>query len=195
MKKIICHMILLFALLFMTVKAQQPRVEKPPRYPNELSKLKLYQSAKWKNIVPHVSTRDEVEQIMGEPEPIYDQRFYDKKFNDYLVGYDYDSDWIVMISYIGEYGDLRHLVGRVFDIRLYPKKRISMEGVKFSSAFIPSSTIDRVHNEEFTEYYDKFGLYYSIYAKNSPDGQHLAGDLKLIKYDVADKEEESESAP
>jgi hypothetical protein len=189
MKKLACNIALLFALLCVVGQARQTPLPNTSHYPNELPGLKLYQSARWKQVVPHVSTRAEVERILGEPEPIYDQRFYDAKSNDYLVGYDYDADWIVIITYMGEYGDSRHLAGRVSDVRLYPKKRVSMRGVKFPPDFLASRTWIKDRSEEYTDYSDKFGLYYSIYAKDSPDGQHLAGDLRVIGYRAPDEEE------
>ena len=45
-------------------------------------------------------------------------------------------------------------------------------------------------NEEGTVYYDKFGLRYSIYAKDSADGRFHAGDLQSIIYGPSDKETE-----
>ena len=70
------------------------------RYPNELPNLKLFASAKWRSVIPHVSTRADIERIMGEPSRIFDPRFYVPKFDDYLVGYDYDKDWIVEFIFI-----------------------------------------------------------------------------------------------
>jgi hypothetical protein len=192
MKQIISLVILVTALI--VANAQQLSSEGKLRYPNELPNLKLYQEARWNSILPNVSTRDDVERILGKPLPIYDERFYVEKFNDYLVGYDYDADWIIFVHYWGEGGDVpASAVGRVADITLHPRKRVSLRGVKFPSAFSASGYIDRRSKSEGKTYYDSSGLTYSIYAKDTSDGRHLEGDLKVIVYGPPDKADEKDN--
>jgi hypothetical protein len=154
-------------------------------YPNELPQLKLYQEAKWSALEPYVSTRADVDRILGEPVPVYDELL-----RDYVNGYEYDGEWKVVITYIGQGGDLPDsLVGRVSHITLYPQKRVSLRGVEFLPTFSRYTYKDRRDsNVEGIVYYDKFGLRYSVYSKDSPDGRVHAGDLYLIIYGPSDEQ-------
>src|SRR5947199_7394214 len=109
MKRIIFKLtLILFALVptGIVIRPQSEPAHEKSRYPNELPNLQLYSSSKWKVIIPYVYTRDDVERILGAPARIYDHRFYVKKFDDYLVGYDHDMDWIIIVTYIAEGGSL-----------------------------------------------------------------------------------------
>lgn len=79
------------------------------------------------------------------------------------------------------------VAGRVSTIELYPKKRISLIGADFS-AFRGARYTGR--DEETTSYYDKFGLRYLVYEKDSADGRFHAGDLKRIEYGPSDEDTE-----
>ena len=197
MKRIISKWTLIFFTLVLTgivAQAQSDSASEKLRYPNELPNLRLYASAKWRSIVPYVSTRDDVERILGAPAHLYDQRFYIKKFDDYLVGYEYDLDWIIIVSYIAEGGSLPvSLVGHVSEISLYPRKRISLHGVKFPPAFTRSTYENS--KIELTVYYDKFGLKYSIYSRVSAGDAHEIGDLEAIEYGVSDEDEAKAAHP
>jgi hypothetical protein len=80
------------------------------------------------------------------------------------------------------------VAGRALHITLYPKKRVSLVGADFS-AFKGVGTYTG-HDEESTDYYDKFGLRYVVYAKDTADGRFHAGDLKLITYGPSNGETE-----
>src|SRR5712691_4144990 len=58
---------MLFALIFTVGQAQQLSAKGGRPYPNELPNLKLYQDAKWKSVQPYISTRADVDRILGEP--------------------------------------------------------------------------------------------------------------------------------
>jgi hypothetical protein len=97
-------------------------------------------------------------------------------------GYDSDPEWTIIVIYIGEdkYTP-KTLVGRVDSIMLVPKKRVSLRGVVFPAAF-EKSGIRNERGIEFSVYRDSFGLSYSVYDHDSPDGQNEAGDLSQISY-------------
>jgi hypothetical protein len=197
MKRIISKStLILFALVLtgIVTRAQFDLSREKSRYPNELPNLQLYESAKWKSIVPYVSTRDDVERALGAPARVYDQRFYVKKFDDYLVGYDHNLDWIIIVTYIAEGGSLPpSLVGRVSDISVYPRKRISLQGMEFPPAFTRSTYEN--NKTELTVYHDKFGLKYSIYSRVSAGDSHEIGDLEAIEYGVSDEDEAKAAHP
>jgi hypothetical protein len=157
---------------------QSPSKVKSP-YPNELPTLKLYQEAKWNSLKPLVSTIDDVEKLLGEPVPVADDRLHGD------FGFEYDPDWTIVISVVGKGGELPDsLAGRVFHITLYPKKRVSLVGADFS-AFRGATYTG--HDEETTSYYDKFGLWYSVYAKSTADGRFHPGDLEYVMYGPSDE--------
>lgn len=186
-------MVFTLVLTGMVAEAQFDSKSEKSRYPNELPNLQLYASAKWIAILPYVSTRDDVERILGAPARVYDRRFYLKKFDDYLVGYDHDLDWIIIVTYIAESDSLPpSLVGRVSDISLYPRKGISLEGFEFPRAF-QRSTYEN-NKTELTVYSDKFGLKYSVYSRVSAGDSHKIGDLEAIKYGASD-EDQAKAAP
>jgi hypothetical protein len=110
-----------------------------------------------------------------------------------MIGDDYDPDWTIFIEVLGSDPDLTDAVrGRVLYVYLYPKKCISLIGADFSAFKSDSYTYSRdpsVGETVFgTVYYDKFGLRYSVYAKDSPDGRFHAGDLASIIYGPSNEE-------
>jgi hypothetical protein len=114
MKKMTCLTVtMLVALTFTVGHAQQSPTEGQIRYPNELPLLKLYQEARWKPIVPYVSTKEDVEKVLGEPVLIGAEDSAARVF-----GYAYDPDWTIVVSYVGDPVDA--IVGRVAEITLRP---------------------------------------------------------------------------
>jgi hypothetical protein len=179
-----------FGILAMTLVAfvfgvtQSESQLRQPRYPNELPNLKLYEDAKWKTLKPYISTVDDVVNLLGEPVPILG----DGSRGD-VQGYEYDPDWTVVVDVLGSDPDLKDSVrGRLLNVILYPKKRVSVVGADFSAFRVFSYTDSRQPNVEGTVYYDKFGLRYSVYAKDTPDGRFHAGDLESIIYGPSDEE-------
>jgi len=169
------------ALIFTVGQAQQLSSKRESPYPNELPNLKLYEDAKWKSLQPYISTRVDVDRILGEPVLVYDETLHS-----YVNGYEYDPDWRIVIAYVGKGGDLPNsLNGRVSHITLYPKKRVSLEGVEFTSAF-RRYIYGTDGGMTGTVYYNEFGLRYSTFVKDSADGRFHAGDLNLIIYGPSD---------
>ena len=178
----------LLPLTFIGGQAQQRPPEGKVRYPNELPHLKLYQEAKWKSIVPYVSTEEDVERVLGEPVPIYEE-----DSATWVYCYDYDSDWTIVISYVGD--PIDSIAGRVAEITLRPRGRVPMVGVTFPSAFHRGDVIDGSRKAKFVAYQDKYGLRYLVYGKDAADGRFLAGDLDSISYGVSNEEEKKHRSP
>ena len=168
------------ALAFAAAQAGQSPSKAGRPYPNELPTLKIYEQAKWNSLKPYVSTVDDIEKVLGKPVAVYDDLLHT-----YDAGFQDDPDWTIVIDVVGKGGDLPDSVaGRISDINLYPKRRVSLVGADFS-AFRGYTYRER--NEEGTVYYDKFGLRYVVYEKDSADGRFHAGDLARIIYGPSDE--------
>lgn len=183
MNKLINVLVITFVALAVAA-AQTESQSKQPRYPNELPNLKLYQDAKWNALKPYVSTADDADKLLGKPVRVFDYRLQRDDW-----GYDCDPDWTIFVDVLGGDPDLADSVrDRVVHVYLNPKKRISLVGADFS-AFKSYSYMDsRDPNVGGTVYYDKSGLRYSVYAKDTPDGRFHAGDLESIIYGPSDEE-------
>jgi hypothetical protein len=180
MNKLTSLIVFMFCTLaFVTGQAGQAPSPSESPYPNELPNLKLYQQAKWNTLRPFVSTIDDIVKVFGRPMPVYDNQL-----QTYVGGYEDDPDWTIMISIVDKGGHMPDsMTGRLDAIELYPKKRVSLVGVDFPSCFYRDVYTDsRDSNIEVTGYYDKFGLRYSVYSKDSADGRFHAEDLKSIIY-------------
>ncbi|MFN2510567.1 MAG: hypothetical protein ABR568_03880 [Pyrinomonadaceae bacterium] len=191
MKKIICLIvIMLFALTFIIGQAQQSLPEGKIRYPNELPHLKLYREARWKSIAPYVFREEDVEKVLGQPVLVREE-----DSATWVYGYDYDPDWTIVVSYVGGSDSLDPIAGRVAEITLRTRRRVSMRGVTFPSAFHRGKVIDGSRNAEFVAYQDEFGLRYLVYAKDTVDGRFRAQDLDSISYGASNEEEEKHTDP
>ena len=189
MKKLTCSTLtMLFALTFIGGQAQQRPAEGKLRYPNELPHLKLYQAAMWKSVRPYGSTEEAVEQVLGPPVLIYEEHAALG-----VYGYDYDPDWTIVISYVGD--PIEAIVGRVAEITLRPRRRVSMQGVTFPAAFHRGEVIDSSRKSKFIAYQDPFGLRYLLYAKAAANGRFRAGDLDSISYGPSAEEAEKHKSP
>jgi hypothetical protein len=174
-------------IAFAVAVAQAESQPQQPRYPNELPNLKLYQDARWNALKPYISTIDDGVKLLGEPVRVFDYRL-----QRYDWGYD-DPDWTIFVDVLGSDPDLTDAVrGRVLHVYVNPKKCISLVGADFSAFKSDSSTYSRDPSVGGTVYamiyYDKFGLRYSVYAKDTPDGRFHAGDLASIIYGPSDEE-------
>jgi hypothetical protein len=164
--------------LFVLGDAQELSQKRGGVYPNEISSLKLYKGAKWRSIVPYVSTQLDVESILGSPHPISIEAF------GWIGGYDDDPEWKIVVFYVGNVCP-GALTGRVESICLWPKKRVSLKGVLFSKRFEKSGVNYPDQGIELSVYRDSFGLSYSVYDRDTPDGRIHAGDLHQISYSAA----------
>jgi len=183
MSKLITVLVITFIALAVAVAQSESR-PKQTRYPNELPNLKLYQDAKWNALKFYVSTYDDGVKLLGEPVRVFDYRLHRDDW-----GYDYDPDWTIFVDVLGSDPDLTDSVrGRIVHVYLNPKKRVSLVGADFSAFKAYGYTDSRDPNVEGTVYYDKFGLRYSVYAKDTADGRFHAGDLESIIYGPSDEE-------
>lgn len=183
MSKRITVLVITFIALAVAVAQTESR-PKQTRYPNELPNLKLYQDAKWNALKPYISTYDDGVKLLGEPVRVFNYRLHRDDW-----GYDYDPDWTIFVDVLGSDPDLTDSVrGRVVHVYLNPKKRVSLVGADFSAFKAYTYTDSRDPNVEGTVYYDKFGLRYSVYAKDTSDGRFHAGDLESIIYGPSEEE-------
>ena len=182
MNKVINVLVITFVAL--VAASQTESQSKQPRYPNELPNLKLYEDAKWNALKPYLSTADDVDKLLGEPVRVCDYRLHA-----YYWGYDYDPDWTIFVDVLGSDPDLTDSVrGRIVHVYLNPKKRVSLVGADFSAFKAYAYMDSRDPNVGGTVYHDKFGLRYSVYAKDTPDGRFHTGDLESIIYGPSDEE-------
>jgi hypothetical protein len=188
MKSMVCRALLLpifLVGLVATARAQTGISTEESRFPNELPGFVLYRDAKWKTIEPFRSTKEEVERVLGEPVPMFSE-----SLKAWMMGYENDPDWRLIVIYVGEGSSLpESLTGHVLNIRLEPKKRLSLEGFVFPVEFLKGYLKDRVRNIECFTYDDRYGLHYSLYAKDSPDGRFHKGDLQVIVYGASEETE------
>jgi hypothetical protein len=189
MKKITYLIILLLTLSLKAGQAQQAALQDKTPYPNELPNLKLYHEAKWNSIQPYVSSVDDVVKLLGEPVPVYDNLIHG-----FVGGYESDPDWTIVIDILDKDPDLPDSVrGHVLSVTLYPKKRVPLSGADFSAFSGYTYKDSRDPNVGGTVYYDKFGLRYSVYAKDTIDGRFRVGDLQQIIYGPSNEETEKYS--
>ena len=175
-------LLIVFLTLAVSSVNGQSKVDKGLNYPNEPGKLRIYSNAKWRSILPWQSTQLDVETILGKPTPIRQEQFYITTLNDYMAGYDLDSDWVMMITYLGEGGIPQDLVGRVSHITLYPKHRIELVDSDLSS--LSENYVLRDKGIEKRVYFDQFGLRYTVRVG---DGAMLI--LESVRYGVSDEVE------
>jgi hypothetical protein len=176
MKMIVIVVTLLFVSTTCAAQTRRCVAEDKNPYPNELPTLKIYRDAKWKSLRPLVSTKADIEKVLGKPVAIYDELLQSN-----VAGYDDDFDWTIVVSVVGKGGELPDsVVDRLADLTLYPKRRVSLVGADFST-FMPMS----VHDESggnTTVYYDACGLRYVVYSEDATNGRFHVGDLKSITY-------------
>jgi len=171
----------LCALALVAAQAGQASSKGSQSYPNELPTLRVYEQAKWSSLRPYVSTVNDIERVLGKPEAVYDELL-----RTYVAGFQADPDWTIVIDVVHEGGDLPDsLAGRLLNITLYPKKRIPLAGAELS-AF--RATTYKGRDGSSRVYHDNFGLWYSVYTEESPDGRFHADDLKWIMYGPSEED-------
>ncbi len=169
------------ALVFVVPQTGRSLSKNESPYPNELPNLRLYQRSRWKSLRPYISTIDDVERVLGKPVAVYDETL-----STYVAGFQNDPNWVILIDVVGKDGDLPDSVaGRLLSFELHPKRRVSLAGADFS-AFRGATFTGR--DEETTSYYDRFGLRYVVFEKDTANGRFHAGDLKRIEYGPSDDE-------
>jgi hypothetical protein len=136
-------------------------------YPNELKRFKFY--ARYLNpLRPYVSDRDLVINVLGDS-----------------AGVDL-THWRIQPLFVGEGSSIndhswaKNVTGRLAEVAIRPRQRVSLLNVKFPSAFTHTYGSVSEINVSCDVYHDDFGLEYWIYAEDSPAGKK--GDLMEIRY-------------
>ena len=147
------------------------------RYPNELPGFKLYAQGKWKALRPYVSTKADVDRLLGEPSPV-------------LIPY--DSDWQVIVHYFESSSTNGRPWGAAFkgtvdSLSFHPRRRVSFKGVVFPRAFKCGGIHFSHAPAPLMECSDGTGLAYQIYTGDSDDGDIREGDLREIVYGASAK--------
>jgi len=163
-----------FVVIIATIPVATSLLGEPNKpYPNELPGFKLFAGARWNVLRPFISTQGEAFALLGPPKPVL---------------YDVDDDWQMIIMYIGE-GSCTDkpwpsvLKGRISDIQLMPRHRISFSTVRFPGVFTRSEGGITHHAvDSVLSYTDAYGLKYEVWGDSSEDGSIHKGDLKAIVY-------------
>jgi hypothetical protein len=136
-------------------------------YPNELPHFKFY--AKYlEPLSPYVSDRAAVVRVLGSTQGVE------------------LSHWRLQPLFVGEgstsngYAGAQGVTGRLASVVVIPKHRVSMIGIRFSSAFSRSLGNVSEINVSCEVYSDSSGLQYWIYSEDWHGGKK--GDLEEIVY-------------
>jgi hypothetical protein len=163
MKRLLPFLILVLLAIPVFAKAKQTQ----NAYPNELPHFKFYVKH-LAPLSPYVSDLALVVRVLGSGK-----------------GTEL-SDWQITPTYIGKPNTIdghawaQDITGRLASVEITPKRRVSMLGVKFPSAFSHSVGSVSEINVSCDVYSDGFGLQYWLYAEDSAVGKK--GDLMRIVY-------------
>lgn len=175
-------------------------------YPNELQGYSFFGKGKLKGLEVTVSTREDVKKNFG---------------SDCESGCDYNNDWSVDFSYFGtmtkeitvdekkiEYVPKEEYIGKVYSIRLIPKKPVSFSQITFSNkfnhgngfsvgdGFDSKGNFTGAAGTSYDSYEDRYGLEYTIFQSGYTIGtaektKHSKGNLIEIKYSILNHFEET----
>jgi hypothetical protein len=174
MRKILSFTLLALFVLLPVAMTGQIQSERNIPYPNELPHFKLYEKAKWKELQPLISTEEDVHRILG----------------DVRASYEFDPDWLILLSFVGKGSSTNgrlwpeSLTGRVSNIMLRPRKRISFKKVVFPATFKKGYGSASHTKSAWHVYSDGSGLQYYIFS-NKVEG-HEVGDLYKIEYGASE---------
>jgi hypothetical protein len=179
-------------VMYGTVRADNPaQASGGEPYPNELKDYQLYRDAKWKSLMPLVSTMADVRRVLGPPEDPRDIADYTKPYpgdnaaKQPVFSYRQDANWETII-YFGHNcnwlpaGLQNAFPDRVCSIELVPSKRRSFRLVTFPPVF-RKQHITAV-DAGWDEYADGSGLVYEVYRTQTRYGRTTPGDLNRIVY-------------
>lgn len=152
-------------------------------FPNELDEFKFYRNGRLADIKLTLSTTADVVRTFGE---------------ECLKTCELDENWKVSLLRLvkginGCTGAgcrtklpiLPEYIGRVWEITITPKKRVSFAKIRISEKFkqLRWGPVAWDKNE-YISYFDENNLSYRVLAEDSADGKHKKGDLKEIVYRV-----------
>lgn len=174
-------------------------------YPNELEGFEFFRNGILKGFTLGVSTKEDVKRIFGEE---CNNQIELNELNSTTNGCDYDKNWKIMFTYLdlgmefdvdnGSIGSPKlEFYGRIWDITLIPKKRISVNKNEFSKVFKPwtgkqvwcsnsSYENDNCSWSKNKFYQNSNGLTYAICIKDSKK-QCKKGSLNWIEYKILPK--------
>lgn len=166
--------------LHSVVLCQQNAINKDSlRYPNELKGFELMRSSKLANLIPGVTTAEELKaaiKLLGVGEDCKIQP---------TGGCRLDENWDVSFTQI----DSRD--GNLSSIRFYPRKRLPFSKVRFPKQFLKGEMgivhLTQINAENFISYWDKYGLEYVI-VDEATDKYYKKGDLFFIEYGIPEAE-------
>ena len=173
--------VLVSVLIFQSVVlCQQSVINKDSqRYPNELKGFQLMQTSKLRNLIPGITTVQElyaVFELLGIGNDCKIQQ---------TGGCKLDENWDVSFSQI-ESRD-----GNLSGIQFYPRKRIPFSKVRFPKQFKKSEMgivhLTQINADKFISYSNKYGLRYII-VNESTDEYYKKGDLFYIEYGIPEAE-------
>lgn len=164
-------------------------------YPNELPSFSFWQHARWKSLIPLVSTIGDVRKVLGDPVKAVDLKAYtapypgDEKAQCPVFTYEAGPEWKILIYFVktGYFERKRFpetLYDRMWSIDLIPKKRLPLGNVKPPALFREREV--RAADATWKEYSDGSGLIYKIYSSRTQFGGHQPGDLNRISYTASD---------
>lgn len=162
------------------VLCQQSAINKGSlRYPNELKGFELMKTSKLGNLVPGVTTAEELKaayKLLGVGDDCKIQP---------TGGCRLDENWDVAFTQF----DSRE--GNLAGIMFYPRKRIPFSKVRFPRQFLKGEMgivhLTQINAEKFISYSDKYGLEYVI-VDEATDEHYKKGDLFFIEYGVPEAE-------
>lgn len=176
--------------------AGQSQSENSSRYPNELPRYKLYDTATWKTLEPLVSTMADVRRVLGEPTVARDVSRYTEPYpgdafaKSPVFTYEINDQWQILVYFVKYCSNdgpaLPVTLGdRLFSIDLLPKKPISFTKVVFPVTF--KKRLVTAFHGEWNEYADGSGLVYAVFTRKTAYGDERPGDLNRIVYSPSDE--------
>jgi hypothetical protein len=166
--------LLVWLLFLLAIPNCAKATQVPNPYPNELQGFRFYDTY-LAPLQPYISDLALVVKVLGSDRGI-ELRC-----------------WSIYPTFLGE-GDWAHdIEGRLASVDIAPKQRVSMLGVKFSSAFTRRQFIVAETNLVCDVYSDSFGLQYWVYAESSTGVKK--GDLWKIIYERSEKVKQQIEGP
>ena len=166
----------------------------PSRYPNELPDYRFFNSAKWRTLVPLVSTMADVRKALGDPAEASENYGLDPYPGDAAAKrpifiYDMDAKWRLYVYFAGSRGDHPkipdRLHDRIFSFEMLPRDPLPFR-IKFPAVFKRRDVM--AADASWDEYTDGVGLSYNVYKSYTPYGHTKPGDLDRIVYGPSPEE-------
>ena len=166
------------------------------KYANELPGYQFYETARWRSLVPFISTMAEVRKALGNPTEVKDIAHYSDPYPGDAAAiqpvftYIMSEDWEVLIYFVGSgYEERlkfpRKIYDRLYSIDLLPRKPRHFSGnlpAEFAREHVMAA------DAGWDEFADGSGLRYEVYTSRTQYGGNQPGDLNRISYGPSDSE-------